>query len=210
MTEKAYSGLTAAIYINSTILGYMNNVSLELTREVVEVMQFGAQYKEKLPAVKDWSASADGTVAFAAGGSQHKLYQAFETGEEVTLKMALDASVYFEGKALITSLKVDGAPDDKLNINAEFAGSKGVTFNLPELVVVTIGSGAGGTTSPAGIIKLAKGTPLTVTCTPAAGKVADYYGLNGATPAVTITANTFTTSNLSADTAVYVTFTDVE
>lgn len=204
--ERPYSGLTARVQLNGVTIGYLNSLELNLEKDIAEILQFGAQYKEKLPTIKNWTASSEGTVAFAAGESQHKLYQAFESGEFVTLTIKLDEGVYFEGSALISSLSVSGSPDDALSISVEFEGSGGVAFTLPETVQVTISSGVGGTTNPAGVIRVAKGGSLTVTCLPANGKTADKYGLNGATPATTITANSFTLATINADTTVEVTF----
>lgn len=204
--EKPYSGLTARVQLNGVTIGYLNSLELNLEKDIAEVLQFGAQYKEKLPTIKNWTASSEGTVAFASGESQHKLYQAFESGEFVTLTIKLDEGVYFEGQALISTLSISGAPDDALSISVEFEGSGAILFTLPETVTVTISSGVGGTTNPAGVIRVAKGDTVTVTCLPANGKTADKYGLNGATPATAITSNSFTTSALSADTTIYVTF----
>ena len=208
--ERPYTGLTARVMLNNELIGYLNSVDLSLEKDVAEVLQFGAQYKEKLPTIKNWTASSDGTVAFAAGESQHKLYQAYESGEYVTLTIKLDEGVYFEGKALISSLSMSGSPDDAMSLSVEFEGSGAISFTLPETVQVTISSGVGGTTNPAGVLRVGKGNTLTVTCIPASGKVADKYGLNGETPATTISNNTFTTSALTADTEIYVTFKDVE
>lgn len=204
--EKPYSGLTARVQLNGVTVGYLNSLELNLEKDIAEVLQFGAQYKEKLPTIKNWTASSEGTVAFASGESQHKLYQAFESGEFVTLTIKLDEGVYFEGQALISSLSISGAPDDALSISVEFEGSGAILFTLPETVTVTISSGVGGTTNPAGVIRVAKGSTVTVTCLPANGKTADKYGLNGADPSETISGNAFTTSALSADTTIYVTF----
>ena len=204
--EKPYSGLTARVQLNGVTIGYLNSLELNLEKDIAEVLQFGAQYKEKLPTIKNWTASSEGTVAFASGESQHKLYQAFESGEFVTLTIKLDEGVYFEGSALISTLSISGSPDDALSISVEFEGSGAILFTLPETVQVTISSGVGGTTNPAGVIRVAKGGTVTVTCLPANGKTADKYGLNGATPATAITSNSFTTSALSADTTIHVTF----
>lgn len=204
--EKPYAGLTARVQLNGVTVGYLNSLELNLEKDIAEVLQFGAQYKEKLPTIKNWTASSEGTVAFAAGESQHKLYQAFESGEFVTLTIKLDEGVYFEGQALISSLSISGAPDDALSISVEFEGSGAILFTLPETVTVTISSGVGGTTNPAGVIRVAKGGTVTITCLPANGKKADKYGLNGAAPSETITGNAFTTGALSADTTIYVTF----
>lgn len=208
--EKPYSGLTALIKINGVKVAYLNNLELNLEKDIAEVLQFGAQYKEKLPTIKNWTASNEGTVAFAAGESQHKLYQAFESGELVTLTVQLDQGVYFEGNALVSSLSISGAPDDALSISVEFEGSGGITFTLPQTVQLVIRSGVGGTTDPAGVLRVAKTTgSVVVTCLPAAGKEAKSYSLNSGA-ATTITANTFTVTNLTADeNTLEVTFGDV-
>lgn len=211
MSEKPYSGLTAAIKINGTILGYMNNVELNIDKDIVEVIQFGSQWKEKQATIKDWKATAEGTVAFVAGGSQQKLYQAFVSGELITLITQLDASVFFEGTALVSSLSISGAPDDNMNISAEFEGSGGLTFTLPTTVFVTITSDVGGTTDPAGTIRLAKTSgSVVVTCTPSSGKVANKYYVNGSDTGNAIVANTFTLTSLTANTTVRVDWVDVE
>ena len=196
--EKPYSGLTALIKINGVKVAYLNNLELNLEKDIAEVLQFGAQYKEKLPTIKNWTASNEGTVAFAAGESQHKLYQAFESGELVTLTVQLDQGVYFEGNALVSNLSISGAPDDALSISVEFEGSGGVTFNLPETVQLVIRSSVGGTTDPAGVLRVAKTTgSVAVTCLPAAGKEAKSYSLNGGA-AQTISNNAFTVTGLTA------------
>lgn len=207
--EQPYSGLTAQVKVNGVLVGYINGCTLNLEKNIVTVNAFGSYYSKKLPAVKNWTASIDGTAAFAAGDSQHKLVQAYESGEEVTFTFELSPSVYFQGNALIGNLTITGNVDDAITISGNVEGSGGVAFNLPELVNVTIRSGVGGTTSPAGVLRAAKGEALAITCLPAAGKVADKYGLNGATPSVAITSNAFSITP-SADTTVEVTFTDAE
>lgn len=207
--EKPYSGLTALVKLNGSKIGYINNVTLNLEKEVIEILQFGAQYKEKVPAIKNWTASNEGTVAFAAGESQHKLYQAYESGEPVTLTIQLDEGVYFEGEAYISTLSISSAPDDASTLSAEFEGSGGVAFTLPETVNLLVRSGLGGLTNPAGILRVAKSTgTVTVTCLPAAGKEAKTYSLNGGS-GQTITGNTFNITGLTAaDNTVVVTFGD--
>lgn len=206
--EKPFSGLTARIKINGVNVAYLNSLQLDLEKDVAEVIQFGAQYQEKLPTIKNWTASNDGTVAFAAGESQHKLYQAFESGELVTLTVQLDNGVYFEGDALVSTLSISGSPDDALTISISFEGSGGVTFELPETVQLAIRSGVGGTTNPAGVMRIAKSTgTLAVTCLPANGKKAASYSLNGGT-STAITNNAFTVSKLTSDeNVIEVTFT---
>lgn len=202
--ERPYSGLTARVLVNSNLIGYLNSVSLNLEGDVAEILQFGAQYKEKVPTIKNWTASVDGTAAFAAGDSQHKLFQAYTTGEKVTLQVKLSEDVYFEGSAFVSSLTISGSPDDAMTISAEFEGSGGVTFTLPETYIITISSAVGGTTNPSGEVRVAKNGNLTVACLPASNKVANKYYLDGSTSGTAITSNEFTISAVAADHTVYV------
>lgn len=132
MAENPYTGLTAAISVGGTPLAYMNNLELNLDRTVIEVMQFGDQYKKKIPGMKNWTASVEGTVAFDDAGSQKSLVEKFESGEEVELQVLLKNGTYFEGKAIIASLSISGTPDEALTISAEFEGSGAVTFTAGE------------------------------------------------------------------------------
>ena len=96
-----------------------------------EILAFGMQYKEKVPAIKDWSLSVDGTAAFSSTGSQKQLYDAFESGAGVTFGIYLDDTTYFEGTGYVSSLEIEAAPDDKISISSEVAGSGAVVMNLP-------------------------------------------------------------------------------
>lgn len=207
--ERPYTGLTAQVKLNGELIGYLNSVELSLEKDVIEIVQFGSTYKEKVPAIKNWTASSEGTVAFAAGESQHKLYQAFESGELVQLTIMLDTVSYFEGDALITSLSISGGPEDALSLSVEFEGSGGVTLTLPITYLVTISSGVGGTTTPSGTVRVVKDADLVITCVPAAGKVSEKYFLDDNAVGVAITANTFTLEDVAEDHSVAITFKDI-
>lgn len=188
MPERPYTGLTARIKINNTLIGYLNSVELTLEKDVIEILQFGAQYKEKVPAIKNWTASSEGTVAFAAGESQHKLYQAYESGELVELTVMLDSVTNFTGKALVTNLSISGAPDDAMNISVEFEGSGGTTLTLPETYFLDISSGVGGTTEPGGNIRVVAGEKFNITVISAIGKKPGKYYVDGDTTGTDINA----------------------
>ena len=135
MPEKPFTGLTAKVTIESgetsTTIGYISGCSLSLSKEIIEILAFGMQYKEKVPAVKDWSMSIDGTAAFSASGSQKQMYDAFESGDLITFGMYLDDTTYFKGTGYMSSLDIEAAPDDKISISGEVAGSGSVTLTLP-------------------------------------------------------------------------------
>lgn len=206
ITERPYTGLTAEIKVNNSVLGYMSGVDLTLEKSIIEVLQFGARYQEKVPAIKNWTANVDGTVAFTSGGSQHKLYQAFESDEEITVGIFLDEKVYFEGKAFVENLNITGAPDDKMNISCDLSGNGAITFTIPEVYLVDIHSGVGGTTTPGGSQKVAKGEKVEITITPAAGYTLDKLMDNAEDKTTGVTSNKYTLTNVTADHEIAVTF----
>ena len=132
--EKPYTGLTASIKISTgeaaEILAYVSGVDLTLEKEMIEILAFGMTFKEKVPAIKDWSASIDGTVALATGGTQEKLYNAFDSGDPLTIGIYLDETTYFEGTGYVSSFNISAAPDDKINLSSEIAGSGATTLNM--------------------------------------------------------------------------------
>lgn len=131
MAEKPFTGLTAKVKLGEDILGYISGCTLSLSKDIIEILAFGMEYKEKVPAIKDWSLSVDGTAAFSNEGSQKELHAAFESGDPVTIGIYLDDTTYFEGTGYISSLEIEAAPDDKISISSEMAGSGAVTLTLP-------------------------------------------------------------------------------
>ncbi len=135
MTEKPYTGLTASVKVgtgdDAATIAYISGVDLNLEKEIIEILAFGMTYKEKVPAVKDWSASMDGTVALATGGTQKTLYDAFESGAALTIGVYLDESTYFQGSGYVSSFNISAAPDDKINLTCELAGSGATVLTLP-------------------------------------------------------------------------------
>ena len=133
--EKPFTGLTASVKIggegSSKVLAYISGVDLNLEREIIEILAFGMQFKEKVPAIKDWSASVDGTVALATGGTQEELYNAFDSGDPLTLGIYLNETTYFEGTGYVQSFNISAAPDDKITLSSEIAGSGATTLTLP-------------------------------------------------------------------------------
>lgn len=135
MAEKPFTGLTASLKIGSNeskkTLAYVSGVDLTLEKEIIEILAFGMTYKEKVPAIKDWSASIDGTVALTKEGTQKELYDAFESGDPLTIGIYLDETTYFEGTGYVSSFNISAAPDDKISLTSEIAGSGATTLTLP-------------------------------------------------------------------------------
>lgn len=135
MAEKPFTGLTASVKVGSgesaKVLAYISGVDLNLEKDIIEILAFGMTYKEKVPAIKDWSASIDGTVALAANGTQKEFYDAFESGAPLIFGIYLDTTTYFEGTGYVQSFDISAAPDDKISLSSEIAGSGATTLTLP-------------------------------------------------------------------------------
>lgn len=133
--EKPFTGLTAKVTVGTDTskktLAYISGVDLNLEKDIIEILAFGMSYKEKVPAIKDWSASIDGTVALTKDGTQKDFYDAFESGDPLTIGIYLDDTTYFEGTGYVQSFDISAAPDDKISLTSEIAGSGATTLTLP-------------------------------------------------------------------------------
>ena len=112
-------------------MAYISGVDLNLEKDIIEILAFGMTFKEKVPAIKDWSASVDGTVALAIGGTQEQLYNAFDSGEPITMGIYLNETTYFEGIGYVQNFNISAAPDDKITLSSQIAGSGATTLTLP-------------------------------------------------------------------------------
>ena len=206
MKDRPFTGLTAEIKVNNTVLAYVSGVDLTIEKTIIEILQFGATYREKVPAIKDWSASIDGTVALAAGNSQQKLLDAFETGEELTLGIFLNDFTYFEGKAFVENFNISGAPDDAMTLSSDLAGNGAVILYLPTAYSVSISSGVGGTCTPGGTQVVQAGTNLEITITPAIGYEIDKVFDNSVDVTTNVSDSKYTITGVAADHIVVITF----
>lgn len=134
MAEKPFTGLTAQVKIGkdtaAKTLAYISGCTLSLSKDIIEILAFGMQYKEKVPSIKDWTLSVDGTVALATGGTQKDLYDAFESGEPLTLGIYLDDNTYFTGEGYVSSFEIEAAPDDKISLSSEISGNGATVMTL--------------------------------------------------------------------------------
>lgn len=134
MAEKPFTGLTAQVKIGkdaaAKTLAYISGCTLSLSKDIIEILAFGMQYKEKVPSIKDWTLSVDGTVALATGGTQKDLYDAFESGEPLTLGIYLDDNTYFTGEGYVSSFEIEAAPDDKISLSSEISGNGATVMSL--------------------------------------------------------------------------------
>lgn len=135
--EKPFTGLTAALKIVDTTtktaktIAYISGCDLTLEKEIIEILAFTMEFKEKVPAVKDWSVSIDGTVSISSTGSQKEFYEAFNKATLLTLGIFLDESTYFVGTGYVASFNISAAPDSAITLTSEIAGSGATILTIP-------------------------------------------------------------------------------
>lgn len=126
-----YTGLTGYIKNGEDSVAHMSSWEVELSKDIVEVVSFGNDYKEKVPTIKDWSATADGAADFEAASGQADLIAAFEAGTLLTFGFGITPTVYFEGTGYIESLTVSNEADGNVSISISIAGSDAMVLELP-------------------------------------------------------------------------------
>lgn len=120
-------GLDILIYAGTggskQAIGGQKGCTLTMEADTIDVSNkndFG--WASTIGGAKSWSVSCDGQfVADDAG--QQALFDAFVAGTDVDVEMKNAAeSVYFAGKAAITSLEVDAQFDDVCTLSMELQG----------------------------------------------------------------------------------------
>ena len=121
-------GLDLLVYAGTSggskqAIGGQKGCTLTMEADTIDISNkndFG--WASTIGGAKSWSVSCDGQfVADDAG--QQALFDAFVAGTDVKVEMKNTAeSVYFAGKAAITSLEVDAQFDDVCTLSMELQG----------------------------------------------------------------------------------------
>ena len=127
-------GLDILIYVGAEsqkkAIGGQKGCTLTMEADTIDVSNkndFG--WASTIGGAKSWSVSCDGQ--FIAGDQgQEALFDAFVAGTDVQVEMKNAAeSVYFAGKAAITSLEVDAQFDDVCTLSMELQGIGALTVD---------------------------------------------------------------------------------
>ena len=127
-------GLDLLVYagtgVSKQAIGGQKGCTLTMEADTIDISNkndFG--WASTIGGAKSWSVSCDGQfVADDAG--QQALFDAFVAGTEVDIEMKNTAeSVYFAGKAAITSLEVDAQFDDVCTLSMELQGIGALTVD---------------------------------------------------------------------------------
>ena len=127
-------GLDILIYAGTggskQAIGGQKGCTLTMEADTIDISNkndFG--WASTIGGAKSWSVSCDGQ--FIAGDQgQEALFDAFVAGTDVQVEMKNTAeSVYFAGKAAITSLEVDAQFDDVCTLSMELQGIGALTVD---------------------------------------------------------------------------------
>ena len=125
-------GLDLLVYAgtddNKQAIGGQKGCTLTMEADTIDISNkndFG--WASTIGGAKSWSVSCDGQFV-ADDTGQQALFDAFVAGTEVDIEMKNAAeSVYFAGKAAITSLEIDAQFDDVCTLSMELQGIGALT-----------------------------------------------------------------------------------
>lgn len=130
-----YTGVTGYIKLgkdtSAVKMAHMSSWEVELSKDIIEVVSFGNTYKEKVPSIKDWSATCDGAVDFDKNAGQKDLVDAFENGTLLTFGFGITDEIFMEGTGYIESLTITDEADGNVTVSISVAGSNAITLTLP-------------------------------------------------------------------------------
>ena len=120
-------GIDILIYVgadsNKKAIGGQKGCTLTMEADTIDVSNKNdSGWASTIGGVKSWSVSCDGQF-IADDAGQQALFDAFVAGTDVDAEMKnTGETVYFAGKAAITSLEVDAQFDDVCTLSMELQG----------------------------------------------------------------------------------------
>ena len=131
----AIAGKTGKVVVGENKVIGIKNWSLELSIDSLETTALGDDWKNYITGLKEWSASSEGDYTVTSDVTGQELLQtAFLNGTEVVIKMYVDATNYYTGASIITSLSIEDPVDDVVSISIEFTGNGELTFEKEVIV----------------------------------------------------------------------------
>ena len=115
--------LDILVHVGTNAVGGQKGCTLTMEADTIDTSNkndFG--WASFIGGAKQWSVSCDGQFVVSDQG-QKAIMDAFIAGTEVEIEMKNQAeSVYYKGKACITSVEVDAQFDDVATLSVEFQG----------------------------------------------------------------------------------------
>lgn len=127
----AVAGKQGKVVLSDNKVVGIKNWSLELSIDSLETTELGNDWKSYISGLKEWSASSEGDYAVHTDTTgQQALQDAYLAGTDVTVKLYVDATHFYTGKAIVTSMSVEDPVDDVVSISIEFTGNGELTFEI--------------------------------------------------------------------------------
>lgn len=133
-----YTGITGAIKVgeeaSAKAMKHMSGFDLEISAELIEALSLGDEWRNRVPGIKDWNATLDGSASFDSDTEQKTILDAIYDGAIVTLGFYLNPTTYFEGPAYIETCSVSVTADGKADISFSAQGAGALTKTVPATV----------------------------------------------------------------------------
>ena len=116
-------GLDILVHVGTNAVGGQKGCTLTMEADTIDTSNKNdAGWASFIGGAKQWSVSCDGQFVVSDEG-QKAIMDAFIAGTEVDIEMKNQAeTVYYKGKACITSVEVDAQFDDVATLSVEFQG----------------------------------------------------------------------------------------
>ena len=126
----AIAGKSGKLGLGTNMVTEINNWSLDIGTDTLEVTALGDDWKEFIAGLKEWSASSEGTFNIPSDNNgQRAVQDAFLNGDTVSLRMYVNPTNYYSGNAYISSLNVEDPVDDAVTISFEFQGTGALAYS---------------------------------------------------------------------------------
>ena len=127
----AIAGKNGKLSIGANKVIGIKNWSLSLSVDTLDTTTLGEDWKSYILGLKECTATSDGDYEIATEGNENVqggLQTAFLNGSIVIVKMYVDATHYYTGNAVITTLTIDDPVSDVVGISIGFTGCGALTF----------------------------------------------------------------------------------
>ena len=116
-------GLDILVHVGTNAVGGQKGCTLTMEADTIDTSNKNdAGWASFIGGANQWSVSCDGQFVVSDQG-QKAIMDAFIAGTEVDIEMKnTGETVYYKGKACITSVEVDAQFDDVATLSVEFQG----------------------------------------------------------------------------------------
>lgn len=125
----ALAGKGGSVKIGTNVVAEIKSWSLDIGADNLDKTALGDNWKSFLQGLKEWSATAEGNWVISTDTNGQKAIQdAYLAGNTVTLNLYVNATNYYSGTALISSISVETGVEDLVTVSFEFQGVGALTF----------------------------------------------------------------------------------